>query len=105
MDPSKKIILIFRARLHRNHKFCKTSQTEIPPSCTLRGLDFRCLSREQSVQPQKKFHFEVSAILADEHYLACILFHNASNMLTSTGKVKNIFISNSYCGHYLKKNW
>jgi len=53
MNLSKKIILIFRARLHRNHKFCQTSQREIPPSCTLHGLDFRCLSREQSVQPQK----------------------------------------------------
>jgi len=42
----KKIILKFRARLHRNHKVCETSQGEIPPSCTLQGLDFRCLSRE-----------------------------------------------------------
>jgi len=31
----------------------ETSQREVPPSCALQGLDFRCLSHEQSVQPQE----------------------------------------------------
>jgi len=49
--------------------------------------------REKCVQLQKKSRCEVSAFLADEHYLASTLeVRIASNMFTSTEKVKKIFV-------------